>query len=99
MKELNEVSGSFVSRNILTLDLFWSSQQTKVYQYACHHSAEAHSKLMKSKEKVDAVKNSAVRKKKAEEKEKEVLLSLGDIRGVLRVVSLPYSLFLAFKAI
>ena len=48
---------------------------------------------MKSKEKVDAVKNSADRKKKAEEKEKEVLLSLGDVRGMLRVISFPFLSF------
>ena len=33
---------------------------------------EAHTKLVKSREKVEGVKNSAVRKRKAEEKEQEV---------------------------
>ena len=54
--------------------LFSSTQQTKVYQYTCHHCMEAHGKLVKSKERVDSIKNPA-RRKKAEEKEKEVRIS------------------------
>ena len=48
-----------------------SLQQTKVYQHSCHNTAEAHNKLVKCKEKVDASRGAA-RKKKAQEKELEV---------------------------
>lgn len=46
-------------------------QQTKVYQHSCHNTAEAHNKVVKCKEKVDASRGAA-RKKKAQEKEMEV---------------------------
>ena len=46
-------------------------QQTKVYQHSCHNTAEAHSKVVKCKEKVDTSRGGA-RKKKAQDKELEV---------------------------
>lgn len=48
------------------------SQQTKVYHHSCYNTHEAHNKLVKSKEKVDAARNSTQRRKKALEKEAEV---------------------------
>lgn len=47
-------------------------QQTKVYQHSCHNTSEAYVKVCKSKEKVDSIKGQSARRKKAEEKFKEV---------------------------
>ena len=56
-------------------------QQSKVYQYGCHHTSESYSKYLKSKEKADSCRaqsRTSVRTRKAEEKEKEVLLPFSD---------------------
>ena len=63
------------------------TQQTKVYQYTCHHCMEAQGKLVKSKERVDSIKNPA-RRKKAEEKEKEVRLCKDSVMVLARSLGL-----------
>ena len=47
-------------------------QQTKVYHHSCYNTHEAHNKLVKSREKVDATRNATQRRRKAIEKEEEV---------------------------
>ncbi len=47
-------------------------QQTKVYQHSCHNASEAYVKASKSKEKLDSIKGVSARRKKAEDKFKEV---------------------------
>jgi SLIT-ROBO Rho GTPase activating protein len=46
-------------------------EQTKVYHHSCYNTNEAHNKLVKSREKIDAARNSTQRRKKALEKEAE----------------------------
>jgi hypothetical protein len=48
-------------------------EQTKVYHHSCYNTNEAHNKLVKSREKIDAARNSTQRRKKALEKEAEVM--------------------------
>ena len=52
--------------------VWFCPQQTKVYHHSCYNTHEAHNKLLKSKEKVESARNSAARRKKAQEKEAEV---------------------------
>ena len=44
-----------------------------MYQHSCHNTSEAYGKLAKSKEKLDSIKGPAARRKKAEEKFREVI--------------------------
>ena len=67
-----------VGRSVFDMSLLFpptphphNPQQTKVYQHSCHNTAEAHSKVVKCKEKVDTSRGGA-RKKKAQDKELEV---------------------------
>ena len=59
-------------------------QQTKVYQHSCHNTTEASLKVAKSREKLDATKGPAQRRKKAEDKYKEVRYQLGGVHGEVR---------------
>lgn len=47
-------------------------QQTKVYQHSCHNTSEAYVKVYKTKEKLDSIRGATARRKKAEDKCKEV---------------------------
>lgn len=47
-----------------------------MYQHSCHNTSEACVKTLKSKEKVDSIKGVSARRKKAEEKFKEVIKTL-----------------------
>lgn len=65
-------SSASTHEEVMYIDMYMLSQQTKVYQHSYYNSQVTYNKWMKSKDKLDATRNATQRRKKAMEKEAEV---------------------------